>query len=289
MRAGRAAILLLAVVLSVGVSSLVACGEDDDRPPPKAATGGTLFTQSTAGGSLRPKGADTFELILRNPARRVTAFSDRPSRRAASEPLSDFVDRWAQRGFQNDPPNAALVVDDAPDDKDSMVLELSDPRLGPDAGTLRYTAKRVGGRSAPALSGLSSDRNTSVAETFGRAQLFIDAGAGDGIRPLSLQYSRIPQEASVKLTFDDPATVVLTPQPQETQFQGGTTFTLTTNSVEIDGASGDLGEVFVWIAGTSRPGPINGTAEVPSGTRVNANVDRTPAGSIDDGPFSIGR
>jgi hypothetical protein len=133
-----------------------------------------LFVQQTDGGTLTKTGASTFRLTLRGVAPSVTTFTDRPARAAGAEPAARFLARWRERGFAAEAPNAALVMDGAPKDRDVVILTLSHPRYHPRTRTFTYAARPVPGTSRRALQSFAARRDPVRELRFGAASLFID-------------------------------------------------------------------------------------------------------------------
>jgi hypothetical protein len=89
------------------------------------------------------------------------------------------VRSWDNLGFRSDPPNAALVRDDAPSSADAFVFELPQPALGPGGRTLTFHARALGRRPTGILARLARGADHARAGGFGRGSLFID-GFGQG-------------------------------------------------------------------------------------------------------------
>jgi hypothetical protein len=86
-----------------------------------------LFVQSFQAGSIAPKeGAeDRYTLTLESGAGQTIFFSDRPDRIVGAGPTAEVLD-WL--GFPADnPPNAALVVENGAGNTDVAVVELFSP------------------------------------------------------------------------------------------------------------------------------------------------------------------
>jgi hypothetical protein len=133
--------------------------------------------QQAPSGRLVRVGPGRFRLELRAPADTVTAFSDRPRRVGGRERLRDFLSSWGRRGFRASPPNAALVIANAPPQSDIVLLTLSSPRLA--RGRLVYDARALRGPAPRGLAAVSSGADPARDLDFGRASLFIDS-AVDG-------------------------------------------------------------------------------------------------------------
>lgn len=163
---------------TAGVALLlgVGCGDPSRSSPGVAAadeaTGGELFvvTARDAFLSLLDDGSGT--LTMRDLAGSVVEFSDRPARSAGTLALGDFVRRWGAFGFDDAPPNAALVVEEATADRDVAVLELRNPRLG--GGELVYDVAPIGADVTPGLSSLARRADSGVSGALGPVALFVD-------------------------------------------------------------------------------------------------------------------
>jgi hypothetical protein len=134
-----------------------------------------LYVQEAAGGSIERLGAGAYRLRLTGISPRVTTFTDRPRRRAGRQGLDGFVGHWKANGFTSDPPNAALVLDDAPAPRDVALLTLSHPHYDRARHTLTYRATPLHGRD-PALASFARRADPVRAGDLGAASLFIDDG-----------------------------------------------------------------------------------------------------------------
>jgi hypothetical protein len=171
--------------------------------PVQAPAAGDLFVLTAAGGELeRVRGRKRlFRLVLRRPAHDVTGFTDRPARRTGQQPLARFVRRWARLGFAEVHPNAAVVLADAPSNRDVLVVELSRPRLGAGGRTLAFRAEVLRGNPRGRLRGFARSADRRVAARFGRVSLFIDPGGQEV--GLLFTLSNIPQGGSLSIAFVD--------------------------------------------------------------------------------------
>jgi hypothetical protein len=80
---------------------------------------------------------------------------------------------WRRLGFSRVPPNAALVVDNAPTSRDVAVFELSQPRLA--GASLTFRARSLARRPTGVLQRLARRADRLGEAAFGRASLFIDS------------------------------------------------------------------------------------------------------------------
>jgi hypothetical protein len=171
--------------------------------PAQAPAAGDLFVLTAAGGKLeRVRGRKRlFRLVLRRPAHDVTGFTDRPARRTGQQPLARLVRSWARLGFAQVHPNAAVVLADAPSNRDVVVVELSRPRLGAGGRTLAFRAEALRGNPRGRLRGFARSADRRVAARFGRVSLFIDPGGQEvGLR---FFFSSIPPGGVVSIAFVD--------------------------------------------------------------------------------------
>lgn len=172
-------------------------------PLVQAPAAGDLFVLTAAGGELeRVRGRRRlFTLVLRRPAHDVTGFTDRPARRTGQQPLAHFVRRWARLGFAEVHPNAAVVLADAPNNRDVLVVKLSRPRLGAGGRTLAFRAEVLKGNPTGRLRRIARSADPRVAARFGRVSLFIDPGGQEV--GLLFTLSNIPLGGSLSIAFVD--------------------------------------------------------------------------------------
>jgi len=281
--AGMAVVITVLSVLASGCGGGDSNASTDATPASSAVPGGDLFTQTTHTGSLKPIPGrdDVFTLTLDQPAPDVTVFTDRPVRSASTESLAGFVDQWDERGFAQDPPNAALVLDQEPDSADTAVFKLADPSYDKSSGTVSYTASHVNGGT----SSLPSDEHIDPPPTFGDAHLFIDASGGGEQHAMAIDVEGGRQGLKTDITFNSPWSILLGSGDNGASYLvgpnvGGGFFT--TSEVNMTSAGGVQ---FTLAGGT---GAITGTARIPSGVTVGIQVDDNPEQTIRNGSFSLG-
>ena len=272
--------LALALTLLAGAAS---AAEDDLDLAARASSAGDLFVLSTANGRLErlPGARGEFRLVLRGPARDVTAFSDRPARRVDKRPLAGFVRSWRGLGFGRVPPNAALVIDDAPLGRDVAVFELSSPRLGPGARTLTFRAKSLGRRQTDLLHRLGLRADGPAAGRFARASLFVDS-AGDPIK-LTFTFQALPHSSGAGVFFSNAAIaspISVQAEGPAIEFFADNGFGVTAKSSALD-ATVQL-SVNLRAAGTD----LKGTANVAGGSVTVAVGNGNPQ-ALNNGSFSI--
>ncbi len=165
---------------SLAASGLAAVSAQDATPEPAtdAADHGPtmLFLQTYQSGTIAPVegAADRYTLTLEAGSGQTVYFSDRPDRIVGANPTAQFLEGL---GFPDDnPPNAALVMETAPGVTDIAVVELFAPLYDPVSQGVTYevevlanweTSLELGFHEAP------TDL-AAMAPAFGAAQLFID-------------------------------------------------------------------------------------------------------------------
>jgi len=239
-----------AVLLGLAAVAALAFAATPASAAPEVAQ--DLYVLNAGAGELdrAGKGKRVFRLLLTDPAGDVTVFSDRPVRRAGHRKLRSFIRDWKRLGFKSDPPNAALVIADAPNSRDVLVVTLSKPRLR--AGGVAFRAKVVKGSATDALKRFRKRVDERVADRFGQVSLFIDPGS-----------------QAVDLSF------VLTNFPAGPPFVVNFTNALLAHGAfptEV-GAGGPVGAVFAQnaiIVQASGPSPT--TVKVESGATVAAGA-----------------
>ena len=278
---GVAAVITALSVLAAG------CGGSDDNASTDGASssppsGGDLFTQNTHTGSLQPIPGrnDVFTLTLEQPAPDVTVFTDRPVRSASTESLAGFVDQWDQRGFAQDPPNAALVLDQEPDNADTAIFKLADPRYDKADGTVSYTASHVNGGT----SSLPSDEHIDPPPSFGDAHLFIDPSGGGDVHAIAVDVNGAHRGDHTQITFNSPWTLFFGSGEQGVGYLVGPDpggGAIEPNGVNLTSA----GSAELQISGGT--GAITGTARIAPGATVGIQVDDNPEQTIRNGSFSL--
>ncbi len=126
----------------------------------------------TAGSPMVTGGGADYLLTLEGHTGNTVFFSDRPERVFGEAPTQTFLDGL---GFApSNPPNAALVTNDADGNEDILVVELLTPTYDADAGSVTYGVNILsdyeGGLDF--VAGRQGDEDLGA--TFGAASLFID-------------------------------------------------------------------------------------------------------------------
>jgi hypothetical protein len=160
--------------------------EPDATPEPATGQKNTyLFVQSFQSGNIVPTTSEfgTHTITLEQGWGQTIYFADRPSRDVGAAPTVDFLNGL---GFEpENPPNAALIVETAPDETDVAVVELFNPTYDEATYTATYDvsvlaswqAAGEGFKEAPA------DLDHLAAE-FGTVHLLIDDCADRSVQCL---------------------------------------------------------------------------------------------------------
>ncbi len=165
---------------ALGTTGLPAAAAQDATPEPAPGGGGCsptmLFVQTFQSGTIVPTaGVDgRFTLTLEAGSGQTVYFSDRPDRVVGSSPTPQFLDGL---GFLDDnPPNAALVVESAPGVTDVAVVELFAPRYDPVGQGVTYEAAVLANWETSLDLGFTEAPTdlAALAPSLGSAHLFID-------------------------------------------------------------------------------------------------------------------
>jgi hypothetical protein len=135
-----------------------------------------LFLQAFQSGGVTPaEGAEgRYTLTLEGGLGHTVYFSDRPDRIVGAHPTPQFLEGL---GFPEDnPPNAALVVETGPGETQIAVVELFAPHYDEATHTATYEVEVLGEwERAGDISFVESDADLAeVLPEFGAAHLFID-------------------------------------------------------------------------------------------------------------------
>ncbi len=121
-----------------------------------------LYVLNAGRGTLMPQPGHPgrLTLTLTGLERRAVWFSDRPTRRSGTFPISGLATAWKGFGFASQPPNAALdYTDPTRGPGHTVILELTHARYH--HGTLTFTARSVPDSPMP-----TCPAPTSPAPTF---------------------------------------------------------------------------------------------------------------------------
>jgi hypothetical protein len=274
-----------------GALTLLAGGAAAAAPSP-SPPGELFLLQAEAGSLLRAADGD-LRLVLREPDAKVIAFADRPARVGGARPLRRFVDRWT-RTFGDDPPNAALQLDDAPASRDVVLLELGRPRQDRAARTVTFRVRKLRTTRQVQLSAIARRADPGVAPRFGRASLFIDDGpSGIGYQVTVNLLGGVPSGAPVafSLTLGNSQ---FQPSGQLEQTIGfGRTVTpsmtvdLSAQALAVTLPSGQqvVGTVNIDLPATGRV--VQGNVVLPFGYAVTISSEAGSVTTAQSGPIAI--
>jgi hypothetical protein len=207
----------------------------------------------------------------------VTDFTDRPARSVTTESVTEFVDRWDQRGFDDDPPNAALALEQAGSTADVFVVELSNPVL--DGNTLAFDAVELGPDDGE-VAGYDEEIDEGIPSDFGALSIFVDSAGSDSYG-VELALTG-PGNYSVQFTTpvadaDFEANQVFA---ESIRWRTGQTSTLSIGATRVQ----ESGDVTVDMAGPVVKGTVT---QAPTGT-VTMYIDGAIYDNIEVGkPFEL--
>ncbi len=174
------------IAAGAAVAAHMTVGAVAQEATPEPSTAGDegpvlLFLQAFRSGSIAPStsGEGRFTLTLEQGLGHTVYFSDRPDRIVGAMRTPEFLEVL---GFPDDnPPNAALVVEAGPDHTELVVIELFNPVYDDTTHTATYEVAVLA----------EFERSNGFAETdadlavllpqFGAAHLFLDSTVGCGI------------------------------------------------------------------------------------------------------------
>jgi len=133
-----------------------------------------IFVQEASGGSFVRDTTGNYTLTMTNAIPHTLYFSDRPAQDAGFVPTAKFIEgfNWDPRN----PPNALIVVKDAQENEDMVVVKLTSPRYNETGHSVTYTAQILpnGTFIADWTGDLSRMADARIPETFGQVALVID-------------------------------------------------------------------------------------------------------------------
>ncbi len=177
---GGAGLAVEGVAVSVLPAAAAPEATPEATPDPTGAVGDRgptmLFVQTYQAGTIAPVegSAGRYTLTLEAGSGQTVYFSDRPDRIVGANPTSAFLEGL---GFPDDnPPNAALVVETAPGEIDVAVVELFAPAYDPVGQGVTYEIEVLANWQSSLEMGFSEAPTdlAALAPNFGSAQLFID-------------------------------------------------------------------------------------------------------------------
>lgn len=168
--------------------------------PDTGATGppAFLFIQSFRSGSIAAKEgeAERYTLTLEQGLGQTIYFSDRPERVVGASPTLAFLEGL---GFPDEnPPNAALLVEPEPGNTEIAVLELFNPRYAEASHTATYDVEILKAYERAIEMGFTEQPSdlSQLNSTFGAAHLFIDGCTTANLRclhPYGVSWNEVGQ------------------------------------------------------------------------------------------------
>jgi hypothetical protein len=133
-----------------------------------------IFIQQGTGGSFVNDSSGNYTLTITGVIPYTVAFSDRPARNASFVKMDTF-----RTGFNfdiNNPPNAAVMIQNASEDHDVVIVELTSPEYNATEQTLTYTAKLTEDFAFESewANDLTERADPALPEKFGEVVLAID-------------------------------------------------------------------------------------------------------------------
>lgn len=139
-----------------------------------------LFVQVGQSGEFLQTG-DGYLLTIFDVAPQVIYFSHSPYNITGHMTTLDWAfGIWKDKtvNFEENPPNAVLVVFDESNEANEIVIELHNAKYVAEEGTMQYDVV-VFGDYFEELKGQDRQKDTSIPEKFGNVSLFIDGNVGD--------------------------------------------------------------------------------------------------------------
>jgi len=180
---------LAAAVGAAGLAHRTATAAQDEAATPSAAASAEnegpvfLFLQAFQAGSVAAKEGSEgrYTLTLEQGLGHTVYFSDRPDRIVGATPTPQFLQGL---GFPDDnPPNAALVVETAEGQTELAVVELFDPSYDEATRTATYEVAVLAEWERAGEAGFTETAAdlSAFGATFGAAHLFIDDCPNGGV------------------------------------------------------------------------------------------------------------
>ena len=135
-----------------------------------------LHTQTAESAEITRVNGAEYTLVLKDVSPTVSRFTDRPSRKAETLALGNFLAMWKEF-FQDNPPNAALVFSQPEKaGQDTAVVTLRDPSYDESARTLTYQVTDI---EAEGEGQWTDTPLAALPAKTGKVSLFIDEVVGD--------------------------------------------------------------------------------------------------------------
>jgi hypothetical protein len=124
-RARRAVVLtLIAPMLVV----LAACGGDASEAEADSDSAALLFTVTSGGSRVKAAEDGGYRLLLDHVDDHSIWFTDRPDRDSGVLETGNLVGSWGAFGFDEDPPNVALIAHDGAGVAETAVVTMTNPQ-----------------------------------------------------------------------------------------------------------------------------------------------------------------
>jgi hypothetical protein len=118
----------IAVVGVVMALTLSGCGSDSTNTSEPSDTAPLLFTVTSEGSRIKATDDGGYLLLLDHVDNHSIWFTDRPDRQSGVLETGNFVNSWGAFGFEEVPPNAALIAHDGAGLAETAVVTLSNPQ-----------------------------------------------------------------------------------------------------------------------------------------------------------------
>jgi hypothetical protein len=167
------------MALMVGAFAVPVAAQTSDGPSAIADGESILAVIDAERGTLRAKGDGRYRVTLDGVTPRAVWFSDRPARGAGTFLIGDTLDQFFGGGQPS--PNAALEIFEADDERDVLVVEVSNPRYRRGKERLTFDATALDDTAGVLGTGLTTHAVRSdprLPKRFGDVALFLDDATG---------------------------------------------------------------------------------------------------------------
>lgn len=107
---------------------LTACGSDSTGASESSDTASLLFTVTSDGSRIKATDDGGYLLLLDHVDNHSIWFTDRPDRESGILETGNFVNSWGAFGFDEVPPNAAIIAHDGAGLAETAIVTLSNPQ-----------------------------------------------------------------------------------------------------------------------------------------------------------------
>jgi hypothetical protein len=172
-------LLTTAAVMLVAALAAPIAAQTHDGPSAIADSESVLAVIDAERGALTAKGDGQYRVTLGGVTPRSVWFSDRPARGAGTFPITDTLERFFGSG--QEPPNAAIEIFEADDDRDVLVVEVSNPRYQRAKARLTFDAAVLDDTTGVLGTGLTTHAvrgDPRLPKRFDKVALFLDDSTG---------------------------------------------------------------------------------------------------------------